>query len=283
MAIDSKNRAMLEGWSIPERDRQQISSWVQDTSKNILWKEYLFWKGKLNLDSTANTIEVGCGYGKFTMLLGLSEHHCTLFDYNPGTLNAALHAHRTIGLSPKGVTGDLLKPAPDLEGKFDVCCSFGLLEHFSGKHRLHALQAKSRMLREGGLLFFSVPSRHGVFYRIAFGLRKRLGLVLPSHYENPYSKKELTKLAELSGIDLLNLGCIGTLKQDFIYWIGENAKSFYRPLRRSEKLKRSPAIDETNLKNIDLSGRIRDQRNCLDKRFSYNLLFVGKKTIPNSN
>jgi len=67
-------------------------------------------------------------------------------------------------LERDGCTGDirfgnLYEPPADMIGKFDVVCSFGVIEHF--EDTAGVLSAVSRFLKPGGLLITTVPNLHG--------------------------------------------------------------------------------------------------------------------------
>lgn len=277
MNVDIKNKAMVGEWLIEDVDIGKIKGWVYKNTKSIVWGRYLYWKNHLKLSRGLRTIETGCGYGRFSMMLGLVGEQVTLLDNNPLAVTTAVRAHQSIGLTSVGVTGDLLNLPDDLLGQFDVVCSFGTLEHFSGQYRLSAFQACANLLRQGGMIFFAVPNRYGIFYRLAFGLRKMLGLVSENFYEEPFSPAELKEIASHSGITLIELGCTGNLKSDFNYWIGENAKSLYRKLFRVKRQDSLTASHELDLKDLNFYGPIKDQRNYFDRFLTYNLLCVGLK------
>ncbi|MBI3986491.1 MAG: class I SAM-dependent methyltransferase [Lentisphaerae bacterium] len=275
--MDINNRRMIETEVRPRATLEDCKAWVQANANSLVWQKFREWKDRLRLPANPKTVEAGCGYGKFSMLLGLSGAQVTLLDYSATCLESAVEAHRLIGLSPRGVQGDILALPADLEGAFDVVCSFGTLEHFSGKFRLAAFQANARLLRPGGMLFFVVPNRFGIFYRIAMGMRRILGLFPDDFYEAPFSRSELMRLAAASGVTALEVECVGTLRNDLEYWIGENAKSLFRKVFRK---KRAPACGRAMdivIRNIDLAAHVRDARCTLDRRFSAGWLFVGQK------
>jgi SAM-dependent methyltransferase len=244
-----------------------------------VWQRFRFWRERLGLPVDVKIVEAGCGYGKFSLVMGLAGARVTLMDFNPSAVEAAREAHHSLGLSSTAIQGDILDPPAELQGKFDVACSFGTLEHFSGEHRLKALQANARLVRPGGVLFFVVPNRHGVFYRLAIGLRQRLGLLPEDFYEEPFSRKELSRLAAASGIELLELDCCGTLGDDFQYWIWGNCKSLFRRLVRLRKPV-AAAVDPPDHRKLDLNQAIPDRRRWFDRRFSAGWLLVGR--MPDS-
>jgi len=159
-----------------------------------------------------------------------------------------------------------------------VVCSFGTLEHFCGEKRSLAFQACERLLKPGGLLFFFVPNKYAIFYRIAFGLRNLLGLVSKDFYEEPYSRKELETLALSSSIVPLEIECIGSFKWDFRHWILENWKSLIRKISKGKKILPKENFD-INLQEMNLPKTVMNvhKTNYLDKNFSYYLFFAGKK------
>ena len=277
MGEDERNLDMVELWSGRDHDIAEIKRQIYESASSPLWARYLDWKRELQLPERARTIEVGCGHGKFSMLLGLAGEDPTLLDYNEAVLAKSRKWHREIGLEPRTVSGDLMKLSYEMEGVYDVVCSFGTLEHFRGEHRLAAFQANARFLRQGGLLFFTVPNRHAVFYRIAWGLRRRLALVPAHFYEQPFSRGELSEMAQCSSISPLEIRCLGTLKGDFDYWILENVKSLIRNVSgRKRALPEEPV--EIDLEEIDLTTAAEETRTgYFDQHFSYNLMFAGRK------
>jgi SAM-dependent methyltransferase len=276
--VDKANCEMINHWSRMEAGSREVRQWLLGYANSIAWGKFLYWKQQLHLPDTLETLEAGCGFGIFSMLLGLNGAQVTLLDYNARVLESALVAHRSVGLNPKAVTGDLMELSYQMEGLFDVVCSFGALEHFSGDHRRLAFESNVRFLKPGGLLFFTVPNYYAVFYRIAFGLRKKARLLPDEFYEEPYSRHEIESIALTSGIVPLEIESIGTLKNDFRYWIGENMKSVLRKLRLIEGGLADDLPDDIDINEIDLSGDMTQvRRNSLDKLFSHTLLFVGQK------
>ena len=275
MQIDEVNVRMADFWPRREVGINEASHWIARLSKHMLFRRYLFWKNKLNLPRNSKVIEVGCGYGKFSLLLGLIGEKTTLLDYNKEKISLALKIHRCFNLEPQCEIGDLIDLSMKLNGQYDVVCSFGVLEHFSGKYRLLAFQASSRFLRPGGMLFFSVPNSSGLFYRLAFGLRK-IFCKSKTFYEKAFSRSELQSFVNNSGIKALEIQGIDSLKNDWLYWGLGNIKSIIRKVLRKKIF--AYKLDDLPLSALDFTGsNIKDTRNYLDKQFSSSLLFVGQK------
>ncbi|MBN2035326.1 MAG: class I SAM-dependent methyltransferase [Chitinispirillaceae bacterium] len=236
----------------------------------------MYWKRTCNLPDVFHSIEVGCGLGKMSMLLGLAGARVTLLDYSMSGLAVAKKTHRALGLHPHCIVADMLRLSNKMEERFDLACSFGTLEHFSGEDRYAAFEANARLVRPGGMLFFVVPNRYGIFYRIGFGLRIMLGMTHDDFREEPYAAGELRRYARRANVEVLELASVGSLKDDLSYWIGENVKSLFRKITGMRK-RHNPKRAPLGIASIDLSGNTVDRRSMLDKRFCYGLLFAGKK------
>ncbi len=275
---DPINRGMSGHWTVEEVDQKQVLRWLEQWQRGLVWQQFLKWKRIIGIPDDLTSIEVGCGYGKFSMLLGLSGANTILLDYNGSALKAAMAMHQSLLLQPEGIEGDLLELADEFRNRFDLVCSFGTLEHFEGDYRQRTFQACTDLLRPGGLHFFTVPHRAGFLYRLMFGLRRRLGLVEKDFFEKPYSIVELRRLAQRSGVEVLELAGGGTLKSDWSWWVMENVRSTIRKLRHAPR----PELPPPSIKDyhhLDLLQEQPDPRTWLDRRFSSNLLFVGRKPV----
>lgn len=273
---DHKNASMVSVWTIPEADPEDPVRWATGWAADVTWQRWLHWKSELGLPDELRSVELGCGYGKFSMLLGLAGAQATLFDYNPTALESAATAHATLRLSPDTVSGDLLNLPPEMIGSFDLSCSFGTLEHFFGDSRQAAITATASVLRPGGVMCISVPNRAGVWYRIGFGARYRLGLMADGMEERPFSRAELKGLAHVAGIDVLELEATGTFGGDFDYWIGENFKSLSRKLTGWPKRPQPPPPGDIRGRDI-IRARELPPRSYVDRRFTYSLMLIGVK------
>ena len=276
---DAKNKVMVDLWSPKETDVDQttVFQWINGILNHILWSRYQYWAKHFNLGQNRESIELGCGYGKFSLLLGLVGVKTTLLDYNASILENASKLHSRIGLRPHVINKDLLQCEQNLKNTFDIACSFGTLEHFSGLNRLLAFQAHVYYLKPGGLLFISVPNRNAIFYRIAMTLRRMFGLFPKDFFEQPFSINELNKIASQSNVRPLEIGSVSTLKEDFNYRIITNVKSLYRKIFHIEKKETALTSQTHCLEELDFSKAVPDNRTYLDKMFSYSLIFVGVK------
>lgn len=280
MSEDPANIKIMSIWDISAPDPSEIREWLRILSRNLIWQRYEAWRRKLEIPCEAKTMEAGCGHGKFSMLLGLTGAHVWLMDYNETAIESARAAHGMVGLQPECVVGSILNPDAGLKGTFDVVCSFGTLEHFLGEHREEAVARCAELLRPGGMMYFSVPNRYGFMSRAVIGIRSRLGQFKPGFFEMPYSRKELSRLAEAAGLESLFIGGGSTLWEDFRYWILGNVKSALRKPLRFKKTPRTAAPEEidreTALREIENAPRAKEP-GLFGDLFSGELIFVGRK------
>ena len=275
-ARDNANLEMVSVWDKPVPKTAEVVQWVGRSSSGVTWQRWLHWKQELGLGDDLKTIELGCGYGKISLLFGLSGAQTMLFDYNEAALTSAEAAHAKLGLNPRLLGGDLLNLPAELHGQFDVACSFGTLEHFFGDNRSKAVTATASVLRPGGVLFVTVPNRYAIWYRIGFGARYWLGLMARGMKEKPFSRAELGRLALEAGVEILELESVNTFRGDFKDWIGENAVSLTRKVTGWPKRVQPPT--EVSIEGLDVSALRRlPPRSYLDRHFSYSLLLIGRK------
>ena len=101
------------------------------------------------ISSSDRVLEVGCGMGRFTLMLANRGAQVEGLDLSPGLLDR-LRAHG--GWHP-GITlhcGDVLEPRPALRDSFDVVLGFFVLHHL--RDVSEAVAAMSRLLKPGGRL-----------------------------------------------------------------------------------------------------------------------------------
>lgn len=121
-------------------------------------------------------LEIGCGnsiwLSYFQQRFGFDVHGLDYSEYG-------CEQTRKI-LARDGVAGtvhhvDLFKPPVELLNKFDVVCSFGVVEHFSDTES--AIRAAVQFLKPGGILITTIPNLMGptgllqkIFYRPVYDI-----------------------------------------------------------------------------------------------------------------
>lgn len=145
-------------------------------------------------------IEVGCaGSAVLPLIAKKFEFQVAGIDYSPIGCEQA-----RIMLDREGVEGDIyccdIFSIPDaLAGKFDVVVSFGLIEHFSDTTAI--VNAVSRLVKPGGLIFASVPNMNGLTGLIQKILDKD---VYRKHV--PLTAEAVRKAHERAGLDIVSCG-----------------------------------------------------------------------------
>ncbi len=195
------------------------------------------------------TIELGSGFGKFSLNAGLVGCRTTMIDYNESTIEQVKGIFAHFQLKAEVRTGDALDLPDELSGQFDFSLSVGTAEHFLGEERKEIIRAHARVLKKGGRTFIVVPNARCFPYRIALGLRKLFGLWPENLPEVPFSRAELLGLGHDAGLSNCRVVPGTFFGDDLRYWIGENVKSLLRkftgyPRRIRESEKSFPNIKE---------------------------------------
>jgi SAM-dependent methyltransferase len=108
-------------------------------------------------------LEVGCGMGRYTLLLaelGLKMEGLDLSrflleklsEFNSGRSNIPLHC------------GDIINPPPELGGKFDAIIGFFVLHHLH--HLTLCFKAMVRLVKPGARIVFLEPNPYNLLYYI---------------------------------------------------------------------------------------------------------------------
>ncbi len=138
------------------------------------------------------TVELGCGRGDWSLLLGELGARVTLLDASGRGLAQARRRFERFGLSAEYVQSDLFDLPGPMIGGFDVALSSGVIEHFRGEDRSRALAAHVSVLRDGGVVVVSVPNAACLPYRI-WKLYLEMRGCWPYGPEIPYSRRELRR------------------------------------------------------------------------------------------
>lgn len=158
---------------------------------NFLWyyqdekDEYEFASGLIN--SEDKVLEVGCGEGKFKGKIDCDEYTGLEFSFN------AIKKATEQGIKVLNESIELFARAN--AGKFDVVCSFQVLEHVTNISQF--LNACISCLRENGLLILSVPNDESYVGKIKNDI-----LNLPPHHVSRWSESVFRKIPELFEVKL---------------------------------------------------------------------------------
>jgi SAM-dependent methyltransferase len=114
------------------------------------------------LDShSLNLIEIGAGASEWLPWLhGDYSFNVSGIDYSEEGCERARKILGDAGISGRIWLGDMFSPPDELLKRFDVACSFGLVEHFSDT--AGAISACSRFVVPGGIVVTLIPNMTGL-------------------------------------------------------------------------------------------------------------------------
>lgn len=164
---------------------------------------------QLNQAQAEKVLDLGCGNGAFTALLGKNGFAMTGLDHSATGVEIASRAHPGTTFRQQ----DLIKPIPnELQGQFDAVIAIEVIEHLLLPRKLieNALLA----LKPEGLLIVSVPY-HGYVKNLALALTNKFD----DHWHplrdfghiKFFSKKTLTGLFMEYGLMGLHFETVGRI------------------------------------------------------------------------
>lgn len=134
------------------------NSIVNYSYEKILWRSYLKLLSHTKFPKKSKMLELGCGLGRFSCRIaekyGLEP---TLVDYSKKSLEEAKKRFVRRCIKAEFLFGDILDL--NLNGKFDLVTSEGLIEHFVGEYRERIFFEHVKRLKNDGYLLIFVPMK----------------------------------------------------------------------------------------------------------------------------
>ncbi|MFC1491183.1 class I SAM-dependent methyltransferase [Nitrospinota bacterium] len=276
------NREDIRVWDRFSFDPGHIRLALRNAPFSPCWPTFLqLVQESFDSADEVETIELGSGYGKFSLCANLVGCHTTLIDYNPSTVIQAQSVFSHFGRDAEIVAADALNLPREFWDRFDFSLSFGTAEHFSGPERNGIIEAHVRALKPGGRVFINVPNAFSFPYRLAFGLRRLAGLWPEGFHEIPFTRNELLRLGAEAGLRNCRVVPCTFFLDDTKYWIGENAKSL---LRKLTGFPRGENLAELTFPPLeDLVDALRNPPplapGFFDWNFSYLIGLIGEKPV----
>lgn len=207
--------------------------------------EYEYTKNYVN--DNMKVLEVGCGKAAFFDYLSLRarENYIGL-EFSSGAIEQA----KKRGIEIENIS--IEEFAKIHKQKFDIVCSFQVLEHV--KNPFEFLKSQIECLREGGLLIVAVPSDEGI-------ARYYINNVLnaPPHHISRYKDKTLHKIAEIFGLELIDIAHDRVLEKE---------KDWYKKLFLNGLKKKNDKILLEKIKQKRfLSKSLERWRRSIEKRW----------------
>jgi len=147
-------------------------------------------------------LDVGCGTGKFDVLLTRKGAYTILLDFSLSVLRNT----REIFHSYKSKEADFIltdiRHIPLKDNSIDVCYSEGVIEHFKNTEKRNILSEKRRVTRFGGYVITSCPNRLDVLYQIYKFLFNAIGR-WKYGFSNLLSMFDLESLMQSAGLEIM--------------------------------------------------------------------------------
>jgi 2-polyprenyl-3-methyl-5-hydroxy-6-metoxy-1,4-benzoquinol methylase len=146
-------------------------------------------------------LEIGCGTGVNTILMGMQGAKITLMDYERSALDVAKGLVDNLSLDAEFVCGDVFDY--NVQREFDIVHSEGVVEHFLGEKRQRIIDIHAGALVSGGRCVIIVPNSSSLPYRIGKYLAEASGTWIHGK-EYPYTRGELVHRMLKSGLRIEN-------------------------------------------------------------------------------
>ena len=171
-----------------------------------VWRAYASLLRGFSFRNPVKIIELGCGTGyhtlKMTKLYPVSK--VTLVDFNASVIEDTKERFSALNCEKEFLLRDLFRL--ELDEKYDIVHSQGLLEHYPPDKRKRLIDIHRDLLSPEGISVILVPTP-SLPYRAWRSLLERLHLwIYPD--ETAISRAEFTRELELSGLEILRMqGC----------------------------------------------------------------------------
>jgi len=179
---------------------------VLDEERTPRWHQIeSFMESRLGGFPGLRVVEIGSGHGTNAIHFARRGSSTAVLDSSETALAGAMDAARQANVIVEPILGDALAPSPELVGAFDVACSFGLCEHFTGSDRQAIVAAHLDLVHEGGVAIISVPNRRSFPYRLWMSILKARGSWLLGT-EVPFDSGELVSKFRAAGAKVAHVG-----------------------------------------------------------------------------
>jgi len=171
-----------------------------------VWRAYASLLRGFSFSKPIKIIELGCGTGYHTLQMTrlYPVAKVTLVDANASVIRDTERRMAFLECEKEFLLKDLF--SLDLEERYDVVHSQGLLEHYTSQEQRQLIRLHRDLLAPGGIAIILVPTP-SLTYRFWRGLLERLHLWIYSD-EVALSREEFIRQLEASGLEILKIqGC----------------------------------------------------------------------------
>src|SRR6185295_6750521 len=168
-------------------------------------------------------LEIGCGNSAFLPYLNKYFGFKVVgIDYSQFACEQTKKILERENVKGEIIFGDAFSPPVELLGKFDIVCSFGVVEHFD--KTAETLREFSKFLRPGGLMLTEAPNLSGF---TGYLQEKFFKPVYDIHV--PMDKKYLDHAITQSGLELLSSEYCHAFNIDVVLFDAKRKANFYFP------------------------------------------------------
>jgi L-malate glycosyltransferase len=178
---------------------------------------YIYIKSQMQEGRNKRFLELGCYPGSYSSIFGELGYELNGIDYAQGVDNELPESFKKRGFQVgKFYKGDIFKV--DLNDKYDVIGTFGLIEHF--ENYLQVIDIHDKYLKNGGEMFITVPN-------FAHGLQGLIHKYLDGKNLSVHNTKAMDptiwkEYLEKKGYAIKNYGYLGK----FQYWLDDQPRNF---------------------------------------------------------
>ncbi|MBI4019855.1 MAG: class I SAM-dependent methyltransferase [Candidatus Aenigmarchaeota archaeon] len=147
--------------------------------------------------SGARVLEIGCGTGINTIMMGLRGADITFLDQSEKALSLVRGNVKKFGLKAEYINEDAFEC--NIKGEYDLVHSEGLIEHFRGERRQGIVDVHAGAARRKGSVAIVVPHAGCAPYVIGKYVAQKAGTWVYGE-EYPYTRKELEARMGLAGL-----------------------------------------------------------------------------------
>ena len=168
-----------------------------------VWRAYAALLRGIHFDEPIKIIELGCGTGYHTLQMTklFPVNKVTLVDFNANVIEDTKKRLSCLKCEKEFLLRDLF--TLDLDEKYDIVHSQGLLEHYTPEEQRKLISLHRDLLTTNGIAIILVPTP-SIPYRFWRGMLEKLHLwIYPD--ETAISEEEFTKQLESSGLQILKM------------------------------------------------------------------------------
>lgn len=186
----------------PEWFRIWEQSDIEQSEMNLRFETKTINALEKNFKKGGIVLEAGCGSGRYCFWLKEKGIKAVGVDIAHNAVYKGLKSAKKNGIYPVFVVGTVTR-LPIKDKVFDGYISLGVIEHFRSKNEvIYAFKEAFRVLRQGGVAYFTIPNLFEVFrWKIINYLIPERGI-----YHTSYSRKELADFSRLAGFEIKEIG-----------------------------------------------------------------------------